>query len=222
MGLVEIQATQLQPRRNMLIVFDGIDGAGKSTQIDATCHWLEARAGKPVRRLRDPGSTPLGMRMRELLLDRHDIPISPLAEVMLFMTARAQLVTEEIKPALARGEWIVCDRFSFSTVVYQGHAGGIDPAEIWKVNQVATQNLTPDLTIILDLPAEVASQRIQRERDRMESRGEDYFQRVRSGFLLEARRWPRGVAVIDANRAAETIQSEIRRVLEPLLAEIGR
>ncbi|MFN9367133.1 MAG: dTMP kinase, partial [Planctomycetota bacterium] len=138
------------PPSAMLIVFDGIDGAGKSTQIEATCRWLELRRGAPVRRLRDPGSTPLGMRMRELLLDQHGLPIAPLAEVMLFMTARAQLVAEEIKPALARGEWVVCDRFSFSTVVYQGHAGGVDPEQIWKVNQVATQGITPDLTIILD------------------------------------------------------------------------
>jgi dTMP kinase len=203
----------------MLIVFDGIDGAGKSTQIESTCRWLELRRGQPIRRLRDPGSTPLGMRMRQLLLDRHEIPISPLAEVMLFMTARAQLVAEEIKPALARGEWIVCDRFGFSTVVYQGHAGGIAPDEIWRVNQVATEGITPDLTIILDLPAEVASQRIQRERDRMESRGADYFQRVREGFLLESRRWPRGVAVVDANRSAEAIQTEIQQLITPLLVE---
>lgn len=203
----------------MLIVFDGIDGAGKSTQIDATSRWLEMRRSKPVRRLRDPGSTALGLTVRHLLLERDDLPISPLAEVMLFMTARAQLVAEEIKPALARDEWIVCDRFGFSTVVYQGHAGGIDPELIWRVNQVATEGIVPDLTIILDLPAEVASQRIRRERDRVESRGEDYFQRVRQGFLSEARRWPRGVSVVDANRSAEAIQSDIQRLLLPLLAE---
>ena len=159
------------------------------------------------------------MRMRELLLDQHGLPIAPLAEVMLFMTARAQLVAEEIKPALARGEWVVCDRFSFSTVVYQGHAGGVDPEQIWKVNQVATQGITPDLTIILDLPAQIASQRIQRERDRMESRGSDYFQKVREGFLTEARRWPRGVEVIDAHQTAEAIQNTIQQLLMPLVAE---
>ncbi|MFN9540145.1 MAG: dTMP kinase [Planctomycetota bacterium] len=207
------------PPSAMLIVFDGIDGAGKSTQIEATCRWLELRRGAPVRRLRDPGSTPLGMRMRELLLDQHGLPIAPLAEVMLFMTARAQLVAEEIKPALARGEWVVCDRFSFSTVVDQGHAGGVDPEQIWKVNQVATQGITPDLTIILDLPAQIASQRIQRERDRMESRGSDYFQKVREGFLTEARRWPRGVEVIDAHQTAEAIQNTIQQLLMPLVAE---
>jgi dTMP kinase len=201
----------------MLIVFDGIDGAGKSTQIDAACGWLEAHCQRPVRRLRDPGSTPLGLAMRQILLDKHGLQISPVAEVMLFMTARAQLVAEEIRPALARGEWVVCDRFSLSTVVYQGHAGGVDPAQIWQVNQVATQGLVPDLTIILDLPAEVARQRIQRDLDRMESRGSDYFSRVREGFLQEAKRWPRGVSVVDANRPAEEIELEIRGLLKKLL-----
>lgn len=201
----------------MLIVFDGIDGAGKSTQIENACRWLASRIKWPIRRLRDPGSTPLGLAMRQLLLDKHDVTIAPIAEVMLFMTARAQLVAEEIRPALARGEWVVCDRFSFSTVVYQGHAGGVDPAQIWQVNQVATQGLVPDLTIILDLPAEVARQRIQRELDRMESRGAEYFARVRDGFLLEAKRWPRGVAVVDANRSAEAIETEICLLLSRLL-----
>lgn len=204
----------------MLIVFDGIDGAGKSTQIDAACRWLEANCNRPIRRLRDPGSTALGLEMRKLLLGKHDIPISPVAEVMLFMTARAQLVAEEIRPAIERGEWIVCDRFSLSTVVYQGHAGGVDPAQIWQVNQVATQGLIPDLTIILDLPAEVARQRIQRDLDRMESRGADYFSRVREGFILEAKRWPRGVSVVDANRPAEEIELEIRSLLAKLLPAV--
>jgi dTMP kinase len=203
----------------MLIVFDGIDGAGKSTQIEATSRWLESRTQRTVRLLRDPGSTPLGIAMRELLLDRHEMPIDPLAEVMMFMTARAQLVAEEIRPALARGEMVICDRFSFSTVVYQGHAGGLDPEQIWTVNQIATQGLVPDLTLILDLPAEVASARIQRAKDRMESRGLEYFQKVRHGFLTEARRWPRGVDVIDANRSTEQIQEAIRGTLTTLLAE---
>lgn len=201
----------------MFIVFDGIDGAGKSTQIDLACRWLEPRIQRPIVRLADPGSTPLGQELRQLLLSRHDLAPSAMAEMLMFMAARAELVETRIVPSREKGEWVVCDRFSFSTVVYQGHAGGLDPEAIWAVNQVATRGILPDLTILLDLPAVLASERVGASRDRMESRGLPYFERVRLGFLTEAKRWPRGVQVLDANRSVQAVHRDICMLLEQRL-----
>ena len=132
----------------------------------------------------------------------------------MFMTARCQLVEELIKPALASGKTVVCDRYVFSTVVYQGHAGDLDAEDVWKVNEIATAGLMPDMTFIFDLDIATASGRMGTLRDRMESRGEVYFQRVRAGFLEEAQRSPRGVEVIDASGEIDDIQATIRRAAE--------
>ena len=200
----------------MFFVFDGIDGAGKSTQVQQFVAWLED-SGHRVVHCQDPGSTALGTRLREILLGRHEIPISMLAEMLLFTTARAQLVQERIKPALADGATVVLDRYLISTVVYQGHAGQLDPGSIREVNRIATEGLQPDATFLLDLPVEIALQRLGASLDRMESRGPEYLGRVRQGFLDEARLDPAHCSVIDANRPAEAIQSEIRERAEPLL-----
>jgi dTMP kinase len=201
----------------MLIVFDGIDGGGKSTQIELACKWLQSE-GESVKRLADPGSTVLGKELRRLLLETNALDISPLSEMLMFMAARAQLVSEEIRPALNRGEIVVCDRFGFSTVVYQGHGTGLDTDQIWTVNQIATGGLVPDLTILLDLPAELAFARLRRSLDRMESRGLDYFERVRSGFLREANRWPTNVVVLDANRPTDAIERDVRTLIAAVVA----
>lgn len=197
----------------MFFVFDGVDGAGKTTQLNLFCQWLEEN-GHEGEFCRDPGSTELGEQMRGILLEDHDTPIDVRSEMMMFMTARAQLVAEIIRPALAAKKVVVCDRYVFSTVVYQGHAGNLDPQEIWPVNQAATGGLMADLTFILDLDVDTSMSRIGSSPDRMESRGKDYFERVRAGFLEEAKRWPQGVEVIDASQDVEAIQQEIRRLAE--------
>ena len=194
----------------MFFVFDGVDGAGKSTQLNRFADWLR-ECGRDVVCYTDPGTTELGGQMRSLLLGDHQVPIHMRSEMLMFMTARCQLVEELIKPALATGKTVVCDRYVFSTVVYQGHAGDLDPDDVWKVNQIATAGLMPDLTFIFDLDIATASERMGTSRDRMESRGEAYFQRVRAGFLREAERWQSGVEVIDANGDIEGIQAAIRR-----------
>ncbi len=200
----------------MFFVFDGIDGAGKSTQMHLFTEWLEEQ-GITCRTCHDPGTTELGNRVRQLLLGRHEIPIHMRTEMLLFMSARCQLVEEVIRPALCDGMTVVCDRYVFSTVVYQGHAGDLDPEQIWTVNRVATDGLMPDLTFILDLPWEVVEQRLGANRDRMESRGEAYFRRVRDGYLAEAARWPAGVEVVDASGSIEQVQNQIRAAAEPIV-----
>lgn len=193
----------------MFFVFDGVDGAGKSTQLELFVQWL-TDTGHSVVTCKDPGSTELGERIRAILLGKHEIPISIRTEMMLFTTARTQLIQEIVKPALAQKRTVVLDRYIFSTVVYQGHAGKLDPDDLWTINRIATEGIMPDATFILDVPVDVALQRIGDTRDRMESRGAVYLDQVRRGFLAEAERWPDRVDVIDATRGPGEIQTEIR------------
>lgn len=192
----------------MFFVFDGVDGAGKSTQLEMFVNWLTCHEHDVVT-CKDPGSTELGERIRSVLLGDHDMPISMRAEMMLFTTARTQLVQQIVKPALAANKTVVLDRYIFSTVVYQGHAGELDPDELWTVNRIATEGTMPDVTFLLDVPVDIAMERIGESRDRMESRGTEYFEKVRQGFIDESERWPDRVELVDATRSAIEIHSDV-------------
>jgi dTMP kinase len=196
----------------MFFSFDGIDGTGKSTQMQLFADFLR-EAGHNVLTCRDPGGTILGERLREILLHKAEIPLSGRAEMLLYMASRAQLVEEVIRPAVEAGRVVVCDRFLLANVVYQGHAGGLDAEELWQVGAVATAGTQPDLTFVLDMPVEAALQRMNRQLDRMESRGQDFMDRVRQGFLREAAGRP-NIVVVDADRGVPTIQAEIRAIAE--------
>ena len=200
----------------MFFSIDGGDGAGKSTQVALFCQWL-GQQGREVVACRDPGSTPLGEAVRQLLLDRHDLRIDRRSEMLLYMAARAQLVEEIIRPALANGKTVVSDRYLLANVVYQGHAGGLDVATLWEEGRVATGGLLPDLTIVLDMPAEAAAKRLVRQPDRMELQGEAFHARVRAGFLAEAARQPDRIAVLSAAQSIEQVQADIRRAAERFL-----
>ena len=193
----------------MFFVFDGVDGAGKSTQLEMFVDWLH-KQNHDVVTCKDPGSTELGEQLRTVLLGKHETPISMRAEMMMFTTARTQLIQQIVKPALAKKQTVVLDRYIFSTVVYQGHAGDLDPEELWTVNKIATEGLMPDATFILDVPVEVAIQRLGESLDRMESRGQEYLDRVRKGFLKEAKRWPECVDIFDATQTPDEIQTKIQ------------
>ncbi len=197
----------------MFFVFEGVDGAGKSTQLKLFVEWLQANHHTVVT-CKDPGSTELGEKLRAILLGNHDVPIHMRTEMMMFTTARTQLVQQIVKPAIDSGKTVVLDRYILSTVVYQGHAGGLDPDELWRVNQIATEGLLPDLTFVLDLQVDVAMERLGKSLDRMESRGAEYLQKVRDGFLKEADRWPDQVEIINANRGVDEIQEEIRALTQ--------
>ena len=204
----------------MFFSFDGVDGAGKSTQMDLFCAWLRER-GHDVLTCRDPGSTPLGEMLREVLLGNRALEMDVRSEMLLYMAARAQLVAEVIRPALAANQVVVSDRFLLANVVYQGHAGGLDVEAIWRVGEVATGDCRRDLTFLLDMPVEAALNRIAREHDRMEARGVEYLERVRQGFLTEARRQP-DVAVINAADTVERVHQTIReKALTKLRAVSG-
>jgi dTMP kinase len=194
---------------------DGVDGAGKTTQCRLLAEWLRAQ-GHDVVTCADPGGTAVGAVIRELLLGhRHDLDLR--CEALLFMASRAQLVAEVIAPALAAGRTVVADRFLLANVVYQGHAGGIDPEQLWQVGQLSTGGLEPDLTLVLDLPPEAAGSRRKADADRLESRDAEYHARVRAGFLTEARRRPERVRVVDARPSLEAVQERIRQEVARVL-----
>jgi dTMP kinase len=196
----------------MFFSIDGGDGAGKSTQVALLAEWL-GRSGRDVVTCRDPGSTPLGEAIRELLLTRSDLPISRRAETLLYMAARAQMVEEVIRPALAAGKAVISDRFLLANVVYQGHGGGMDVEMLWELGRAATGGLQPDLTIVLDVPPQTAAARLARPRDRMEREGDEFHARVRQGFLTEAARWPDRIVVVDACQGVVQVQSAIREAV---------
>jgi dTMP kinase len=198
----------------MLFVFDGIDGGGKSTQISRLETFLESRRTTIV--CKDPGSTALGESLRSILLNDNEMPIDMRSEMMLFSTARTQLVQEIVKPALRQGHFVVLDRFVMSTVVYQGHAGKLAPQDIRMVNQFATDGLKPAHTFVLDLPVEVAMERLGDTLDRMESRGTEYFRNVRQGFLHEAEQ-ERHCSVIDATETVDQIAERIQAIVANII-----
>jgi dTMP kinase len=193
----------------MFFSFDGVDGAGKTTQMRLFCEALRAHEFDVVE-CRDPGSTELGERVRELLLSNDsNLQIGRRSEMLLYMAARAQLVEEVIRPAIEEGRTVVSDRFLLANIVYQGHAGGLDVGLIRDVGSAATAGIMPDCVFVLDIAPEAACRRLNRPLDRMESQGVEYLKRVRSGFLAEASRSADKVHVIDADRPIEEIRQEI-------------
>jgi dTMP kinase len=201
------------------IVLEGMDGAGKSSQVAALVEWLGER-GCRITTCRDPGATSAGDAIREILLDRHDLHLTATAEMLLYMAARAQLVAEVIEPALARGEWVVSDRYLLSNVVYQGHAGGLDPEAIRTVGRVATAGRLPDLVIVLDVDLTTVATRLDRPLDKLESRGDGYRQRLREGYRREAAA-AGTIALVDAAGPPGEVAAAIRRTLAERFPELA-
>lgn len=198
--------------RGRFLVLDGPDGSGKTTQIVKLAARLREH-GESVLALREPGATPMGEAIRDLLLHA-DVDITPLAEMLLYQAARAHLVETVIRPALAAGQTVLLDRYWYSTAAYQGHGLGLDPEEIRRVSAVATGGLEPERLILLDVPAEIGLSRLKGVRDRVEGRPLDYHKRVREGFLFEARRLGGQATVVDASRDEEAVARDVRRAAE--------
>ncbi len=200
----------------MFFSFDGIDGVGKTTQMELFCQWLAEEwqgGGQEVVVCRDPGSTPLGEQVREILLTSgEETPIADRSEMLLYMAARAQMVDEVIRPALAAGKIVVSDRYLIANVVYQGYAGGLDLAAVRDVGRVATDGLMPDCTFLLDMSPTAARERMGDELDRVESRGDAYREKLRQGFLQEAVLLGDKFYVVEADRSVEVIQDELRDI----------
>lgn len=206
--------------RPAFISLDGLDGTGKSTQCRLLAEWL-ATFKVPVTPAVDPGGTAIGQQLRQLLLFGREHRIAVSTEAFLFMASRAQLVDEVIRPALDRGDIVVSDRFTLANVVYQGHAGGMNPQDLWRIGAIATGGLEPDLTLVFDVSLEVAFARRNPEADRMEDRDREFHARVQTGFRYEAGMRPDRYRIIDTTPDADTVQRAVRREVSRLLTEHG-
>ncbi|MFA7466883.1 MAG: dTMP kinase [Desulfotomaculaceae bacterium] len=201
------------------IVFEGIDGSGKTTQMKLLAQALEKRA-MPVLCTREPGGTDIGTRLRELLLDPTCRDITHRTEAFLYAADRAQHVTEKIMPALRRGDTVLCDRFIYSTLAYQGGGRGLDREFLARLNDLATGGLEPDAVILLDLSVEESISRVLGDRfpDRLEAEKSDFFGQVRRGYLEQAAQWPRLFKVIQAGAVVEEVHRSVLVSLQQVLA----
>jgi dTMP kinase len=205
----------------MFFSFDGIDGVGKTTQLHLFCQWLRS-LGHPVVTCRDPGSTPLGERIRNILLHSGvELPIALRTEMLLYMAARAQLVEEIIQPALENGQIVVSDRFLLANIAYQAFAGGLDANVVRDVGCVATAGLMPDCVFLLDMSETTAQKRLTRELDRMEQQSEGYRLRLREGFLAEARRDTQHIHIVNAAQSIDQVQEQIQQLAQTSINSIG-
>lgn len=204
----------------MFITFEGIDGCGKTTQLELLRAHLESefasqKSSTRIVQTREPGGTELAETIRNYLLHSTS-PLHSRTELLLFGASRAQHVEEIIRPALSRGDWVLCDRFTDSTTAYQGGGLGLDATFIKVLNAFATNDLLPDLTLLFDVEVEIAQERrsIQRGTDRIEARGIEFQEHVRQTYLEIARDEANRVVIIDANCPAKIVHKRVVRVLE--------
>jgi len=205
--------------RGRFITLEGIEGAGKSTVAQLASEWLAAR-GITARVTREPGGTPLAERVRKIVLESGSESVSARAETLLMFAARSIHVENLIRPALGRGEWVICDRFTDATRAYQGYGRGMDLAWIEQLAAAVHGDLQPDRTLLLDLPVEVGLSRARGRSgvaaDRFEAEKSEFFERVRQGYLALARQEPERVRVIDAGLPLPAVTEQVTRALQSL------
>ena len=197
--------------KGLFITFEGADGCGKTTQQKLAAQYLEKK-GFEVTLTREPGSTELGKKVREILL-HYEGDVSDRAESFLFLADRAQHIDMLVNPSVDLGKIVLCDRHIDSTVAYQGYGRGIDIERIKMLNNIATNGKKPDLTIVFDVDVETSQHRVGSEKDRMESAGVDFHNRVRNGYLELAKQEPQRIRVVDATRSIEEIHEEVIEVI---------
>ncbi|KPK37705.1 MAG: thymidylate kinase [Gammaproteobacteria bacterium SG8_47] len=208
-------------QRGYFITVEGIEGVGKSTNLEFVQRWIGGR-GKSLVTTREPGGTPLGEQIRGLLLDHRQSAMGDDTELLLMFAARAQHLHEVIKPALANGDWVLCDRFTDATYAYQGGGRGIDLARISVLENWVQGSLRPDLTLLLDVPVELGLARVHQrgERDRFEREQQVFFERVRETYLKRARQEQHRYRIIDASLALDQVQAQLATTLEQWVASL--
>jgi len=209
-----------QPHAARFITLEGIEGAGKSTVARMMGEWL-TRHSVPVRLTREPGGTPLAERVRQIVLERGSEHLSPVTETLLMFAARGIHLENLIRPALGRGEWVVCDRFTDATRAYQGSGRGVDAKWIEALGTAVHGGLQPDCTLLLDLPVAVGLARARgrsgSSADRFEAEVAAFFERVRAGYLEQAAREPRRIRVIDAGATLPEVERQVTQILQSLI-----
>lgn len=202
-------------KKGLFITFEGIDGCGKTTQIELLKEELEKK-GYTVLLTREPGAKGLGEKFREILLN-YDGEVSSNCESFLFLADRAQHIDTIIKPAINNGTIVLCDRHTDSTVAYQGYGRELDLEQIYQLNKIATNGIVPDITFILDIDIETSLQRIGKGRDRMENAGREFFERVRNGYIEISKQEPERVKLLNGKSPIEEIQNTISNYIEKLI-----
>ncbi len=200
--------------QGLFITFEGPDGCGKTTQMNLLAQYFEKK-GKRVVLTREPGGKGLGEKVREILLN-YDGEVSDRCESFLFLADRAQNIDIIVKPAVKQGEIVLCDRHIDSTVAYQGYGRGLDINEINMLNNLATGGKKPDLTLVFDVDVETSMKRVGKEKDRMESAGIEFHNRVRNGYLELATQEPDRIKVLDATKTIEEIHEKVIEIIEKL------
>lgn len=201
--------------KGLFVTFEGTDGCGKTTQIELLKTYLENK-GHTVLLTREPGAKGLGTKLREILLN-YEGEVSPNCESFLFLADRAQHIDTIIKPAIERGEIVLCDRHTDSTVAYQGYGRGLDLNQINMLNTIATSGFKPDITFVFDIDIETAQKRVGKTKDRMESAGVEFFKKVRQGYLDIAKSEPERVKVLDATQTIEDISNQVKKYIDNII-----
>ncbi len=202
-------------KRGFFITFEGIDGCGKTTQMDLLADYLRDVKDVPVIETREPGARGLGEKIRELLL-HYEGEVSPQSEMFLFLADRAQNIETIVNPAVQARKYVLCDRHTDSTVAYQGYGRGLDIEEINMLNSIATRHRIPDLTIVIDIDVQTSLSRLGKDTDRIESEGVDFLNSVRNGYLTMAKMEPDRIKVVNGMRSIEEIQKDIIKLVNDL------
>ncbi len=203
--------------RGKFITIDGVEGAGKSTQINFICEYLKAK-GIHVVLTREPGGTEIGEKIRTLLLSNSTGQMHDDTELMLMFCARNEHIQNKIMPALAQGDWVLSDRFTDSSYAYQGGGRGLDVSRIAQLESWVMQDFTPDMTLLLDVPVEVGMSRVESrgEKDRIEMEKMDFFDRVRQAYIARSKEFPDRIKLIDSSQTIEHTTNQIGAILDTL------
>ena len=199
-------------KRGYFITFEGADGCGKTTQLELLAQYLNEK-NKEVIITREPGAKGLGEKIREILLN-YEGEVSDRCESFLFLADRAQHIDMIVNPAVKAGKIVLCDRHIDSSVAYQGYGRGLDVEQIDRLNMLATNGKRPDLTLVFDIDVETSMKRVGKEKDRMESAGVEFFNRVREGYLELAKQEPERICVLDATKSIDEIHKEVVKIVE--------
>lgn len=205
-------------QKGLFITFEGADGCGKTTQLTLLKEYLEKNNYKVIT-TREPGAKGLGEHIRKILLN-YDGEVSNRCESFLFLADRAQNIDTIVKPAIEQGKIVLCDRHTDSTIAYQGYGRGLDIQEINMLNNLATGGKKPDLTFVFDIDVNTSMKRVGAEKDRLESAGIEFHNRVRSGYLKLAQQEPKRIKVIDATESVEQIHNQVTKIFNSYITQL--